>query len=365
MDASDLARAVESLSPGAAVHPERLAEIAAAILVLSGLPPVPARDAADLLVEAQCRGIDSHGLAHLPAYVARLASGAIDPGASPCVVRTGPATARIDGRNGLGVLTALCALRTVCELAGAAGIGSCAVFDGNHFGAAAPLVERAARAGLIALVFSNAAPTMAPWGGRQPLLGTNPLAAAFPVAGGPPIVVDMATSAVARGRIRKADASGAAIPADWALDADGRPTTDPRAALAGTVQPLGGAKGYALALLVELLCTTLSGGRIGAEVRNPHDPAPLPAGTSHLFIALDPGFFAGLETAGAIAREWCDRIEASPAAVAGVPPRVPGRQRIAEAARRASAGIPVGKPLLDSLRQALRKLPAATGQDAA
>ncbi|MBL8570718.1 MAG: Ldh family oxidoreductase [Phreatobacter sp.] len=344
----------ETLEEGGRIGRSELTNRTADILAAAGVPMPGAAQAAALLVECQARGINSHGLAHLPIYLQRIGNGAMDPKAVPAILDTGAATAVVDGRNGLGVLVGLAAIDEACRRADAIGMGACAVRDSNHFGAAAPLVGRAAGSGFIALAFSNAAPTMAPAGGREPILGTNPLAAAFPRAGRQPLIIDMATSAVARGRLRQAALRKQVIPADWALDAAGRPTTDAEAALAGTVQPLGGPKGYALTLMVELLCTALSGGRPGYEVLNPHDPAPAAAGVSHLFIALDPRRFAGLDEARSAATRLGARIEASPPGADGIAPRLPGTRSETTAAARARDGIPLTSDLLAHLRKAVR-----------
>jgi LDH2 family malate/lactate/ureidoglycolate dehydrogenase len=346
---------VRSLRAGSRVTAAELAALAADILRAAGVPVRDAERAAGLLVECQRRGIDSHGIAHLPVYVRRIAAGAIAPAAVPRVIRSSAAASIIDGRNALGMLVALAALEEACARAKAAGVGACAVRDSNHFGAATPLVERGARDGFIVLALSNAAPTMAPWDGREPILGTNPLAAAFPRAGGDPIIIDMATSAASRGRIRDAEKRNEAIPDTWALDAAGRPTTDATAALAGTVQPLGGAKGYALTLLIELLCTALSGGRPGFEVLNPHDSKPEAAGTSHLFLAFDPEHFGGRDAATSLAATLGHRIETS-APVADKAPRLPGARGAAAAAERDREGIPVTGTLIAHLQGALSAL---------
>lgn len=323
----------------------------AAILAATGMPDASAREAAEILVDTQRHGIDSHGVAHLPAYVRRLINGAIATQPTIRLVETGTSAAVIDGDNCLGVLSASRALDHACDLARKHGVGACAVRNSNHFGAALPFVARAARGGLIALAFSNAAPSMAPWGGRKAILGTNPLAAAFPRENAEPVVIDMATSVVSRGRIRKAARAGEAIPADWALDKSGSPTTDAAAALKGTVQPLAGAKGYALALAVELLCTGLSGGRAGAEVLNPHDEAIAPAGVSHLFVALDPHLFSGLAQACGSADQFASRIE-SDVSVTGEVPRLPGSRAHAAARDRSRNGIPLSAQLIKSLQEA-------------
>lgn len=351
----ELENEVGELKVGGTIGAARLAGLAARILSAAGVPAGAAEPAAELLVDSQLRGIDSHGVAHLPVYVRRIAVGAIAPAAVPRVIRTGAATSVVDGGNALGLIVALAAIDEACGRAKEMGIGACAVRDSNHFGAAAPLVERGARQGLIVLALSNAAPTMAPWGGREALLGTNPLAAAFPRAGGEPIVIDMATSAASRGRIRAAEKQKKPIPDTWALDSAGLPTTDATAALDGTMQPLGGAKGYALTLLIELLCTALSGGRPGFEVRNPHDPSSAAAGTSHLFVAFDPEHFAGRQTSQLAAATIADRIEATTPASAA-PPRVPGARGAEIAARRGRDGIPVTEMLVTQLRDAVGAL---------
>lgn len=352
---------LETLEEGGRIGRAELTDRTADILVATGVPMPGAAQAAALLVACQARGIDSHGLAHLPVYLQRIRNGAMDPKAVPVILDTGAATAIVDGRNGLGVLIGLAAMDEACRRANVTGMGGCAVRDSNHFGAAAPLVDRAARDGFIALAFSNAAPSMAPTGGREPILGTNPLAAAFPRAGRSPLVIDMATSAVARGRLRQAALKKQVIPAEWALDAAGRPTTDAEAALAGTVQPLGGAKGYALTLMVELLCTALSGGRPGYDVRNPHDASPAAAGVSHLFIALDPRRFAGLDAAREAVTLVGARIEDSAPGASGAAPRLPGTRAEVTAVARERDGIPLTADLLAHLRKAVRhvaELPA-------
>lgn len=359
----ELADWLATLREGDRVTGVELLARTADILAAAGVPRHSAGQAAAVLVECQRRGIDSHGIAHLPVYIRRMISGAIDAKAVSVMTETGPSSAVMDGGNALGVLVGIAAMEDACRRARACGIGACAVRNSNHFGAAAPLVGHAAHAGFIALAFSNAAPTMAPTGGRDAILGTNPLAAAFPRAGQPPMIIDMATSAVARGRLRKAALAKQTIPREWALDAAGQPTTDAEAGLAGTVQPLGGAKGYALTLMVELLCTALSGGRAGFDVLNPHDPTPAAAGVSHLFVAFDPQRFAGLDAAQSAVRALGDRIEASTAAVAGVAPRLPGARADLAAAAHDRDGIALTADLLAHLRNAVRQLSDARARN--
>ncbi|HRF07074.1 MAG TPA: Ldh family oxidoreductase [Xanthobacteraceae bacterium] len=341
---------IAGLQAGARINAIELANMVAGVLETAGIPSSSAEVAAGILVDTQLHGIDSHGIAHLPTYVRRLVEGAIETNPDIKVTRSG-AVAVMDGGNGLGVVVARQAIEQACNLAQQFGIGCCSVRNGNHFGAALPLVNYAAKAGFVSLCFSNAAPTMAPWNGRDAILGTNPVAAAFPRAGASPIVIDMATSAVARGRIRKAARAREAIPLDWALDESGNPTSDANAALKGTVQPLAGAKGYALTLMVELLSTMLSGGRPGFEVMNPHDKTVAPAGVSHLFVAFDPQKFASIAVAEAIADRTATTIERSTPRDRDTP-RLPGSRASAAAEERWQKGIPLTVDLIASLREA-------------
>lgn len=351
---------IDRIRACASVDVRELHEVVGSILALAGFSAAASTRAAQILVAAQRFGIDSHGIAHLPVYLRRVRCGGIVVDAVPDLKLTGSAAGVLDGKNALGVLVADQAIEAAGRLARNNGIGVVAVRNSNHFGAVSVLVSEAAERGLIALAFSNAAPTMAAWGGKNALLGTNPIAAAFPRGSSqPPIVIDMATSAVARGRIRKAQRAGEALPLDWALDAEGNPTADATAALSGTMQPMGGAKGFALSLMIELLSTTLSGGRAGFDVLNPHDRPAEAAGTSHLFIVIDPSKFSGLAGAEGAADRVARRIEQSEVVDEQKPPRVPGSRSFAEAHQRDKTGIPMSKALCDHLQDALALLRAA------
>lgn len=343
-----LAAQVTRLCSGAEAPVAELRRLTSDILVAAGMAVERARIAAEVLTDAQLSGVDSHGLTHLPMYVRRLVDGSIDGNAVMTISRTGPSAAIMDAANGLGVLAACQAMSEAIRLALETGIGGCAVRNSSHFGAASYFVRMAADRGMIGLAFSNAAPTMAPPGGREPILGTNPIAVAFSRANAAPIVIDMATSAVARGRIRKAAAEKSRIPLDWALDRQGNPTDDPEAALAGTVQPMAGAKGYALALAVELLCVALSGGRPGYLVRNPHDTEPKATGTSHFFMAIDPDHFSGGATALAVVEAIAERVETCDQSGADGP-RLPGRRAADTRDHRSVHGISLTPELLKSL----------------
>ncbi|RIQ31159.1 Ldh family oxidoreductase [Jiangella rhizosphaerae] len=264
----------------------------AAVLAAAGLPAATADLVAGSLVDAEARGIGSHGVVRLRVYASRLRSGAVDPLAVPVVERDG-AVARVDARNAVGQLGALTGMETAVALARDTGVGVAGVRNSNHCGTLAYLTRRGAAEGFAVVALSNAPPTMTYHGGRSRAVGTNPLSIAVPRDGGPPLVLDIATSATARGKVIVAERQGRPIPAGWAVDPDGRPTTDAAAALAGSMLPFAGPKGSGLAMMIELLCGGLvagvTGHALGDMYLHPHRPQQV----SHLFLALDPDRWLG------------------------------------------------------------------------
>ena len=239
------------------------------LLQSAGLSAAEAACLAGNLVLANLRGVDSHGLMRLRTYATRVKCGVVKPGMAPRVVREAPASLAIDGGNGHGMWIG----RQVMELCigRAKETGACfaTVNNGNHFGIAASFTEMAAAEGMIGLAMSNAGATMVPTGGRKPILGANPLSIAIPSGKYRPLVLDMATSTVAQGKIILAAKEGKkTIPSDWAVDPEGNPTTDPELALKGAMLPFGGAKGYGLALIIDILVAGLSGALTSAHTRN-------------------------------------------------------------------------------------------------
>lgn len=310
------------------------------------------------VVEAELEGQASHGLIRLPMYCRRLRSGLIDPAASPVVVREMAAVATLDARNCLGPVSARRAVELAVAKAAGAGAGICAVRNGNHLGALAfHLREPARRSGFLLLGFSNSSPGLAPPGGKRPLLGTNPIAAAVPVAGEDPVVIDMATSQVARGRVMKALHLGQSIPSDWAVDSGGRPTADPAAALEGWMQPMGGPKGFALALLVEALTGVLADSGVGPEVGGNYVQTDRESRVGHCFIALDPSAF------GDGFAERMGRLVADIRAVEPVDPsqpvRVPGDRRRLERLKLERDGVQLAPPVVVELNRLAAELSVA------
>jgi LDH2 family malate/lactate/ureidoglycolate dehydrogenase len=286
--------------------PQRYAEqplrtYAEAILVDAGARPPHAHVVVDTLVEADRRGVRTHGLVRLASYCANIDAGEIDVRAEPRVEHEHGPTAQVDGRCAFGAVTSMFAMEIATAKAEEYGVGAVAARRCTHFGTAAYYALRAAKRGYVGLAATNTPGVMAPVGGAQARLGNNPFSVAAPMPDGRgPFVLDMAQSVVARGRIKLAEMNGTEIPAGWAIDSDGRPSTDPTLALAGALLPVGGHKGYGLALAVEILTAVLAGADLSPELRNtsmtgvPKGRESAKAGNvGSFYLAVDPARFAG------------------------------------------------------------------------
>ncbi len=238
---------------------EKLLAFGSAVLETLGVPPADARTTSECLLLADLRGVDSHGMVRLPVYAGRLRAGVVKARPEIRIDRRYLAAALVDGDNGLGPVVGLRAMETAIETARDAGIGLVGVKHSNHFGAAAYYIERALREGFIGSAVSNAPPHMAAFGGKGRFLGTNPFAIGIPAGEEPPLLLDASSSIQARGKIINAAHRNAAIPEGWAIDPEGRPTTDAHAALAGAVLPFGGAKGSAISFIIDILSGVLTG----------------------------------------------------------------------------------------------------------
>ena len=278
------------------------------ILAGVGLPAEEAKYVAASLLDAEQSGVESHGLMRLSAYIDRLEQGTAEPRPEIRVMENG-AVAHVDGGNGLGQVVMSRAVDTCLTLAERYGVGIVSVCRSNHFGTAAFYSRRMAEQGYIGFAASLAGPTMAPFGGMDLLLGTNPFSIAFP-GGKMNFCADMASSATAKGKIRIYAKNGKAIPLGWALDEQGNDTTDPNAALKGILLPMAGHKGYALAMAVDALCGLLSGAALSGESSSMFQGAQ-PANTGHFAAAIDISRFLPLEDFTQRAQDWFDRIHDS------------------------------------------------------
>lgn len=268
------------------ISPEHLLDFATAVYAATGMPEADARLAADTLVQADLWGHQSHGVMRLSWYVGRLRAGVTDPVAKPETIIDGGAIAVIDGRDGMGqVLTAL-AMQQAIDRSKAHGIGAVALRNSNHFGTALYFTLMAARAGCISFLATNASPAMAPWGGRKKTVGTNPWSWAAPAGKHPPMVLDIANTGVARGKIYLARQKGQPIPEGWAIDGQGAPTTDPQAAIDGIILPMAQHKGYAIAAMMDMLSGVLTGSAFGTGVHGPYQTEHK-SGAGQFMIALD------------------------------------------------------------------------------
>jgi (2R)-3-sulfolactate dehydrogenase (NADP+) len=260
-----------------------------------------ARSVATALVAAEAAGQGGHGLRRIAAYAAQARAGKVDGFATPTLSSTAPAVLRIDAAYGFAYPALDLAVRELPALASKFGIAVAAIHRSHHAGVMGLTVERFAERGLIALMFANAPAAMAPWGGKTAVYGTNPIAFAAPLPDADPIVIDLAMSKVARGKIMAAHQKGTEIPGDWALDPSGEPTTDPSEALKGTMMPLGEAKGAALALMVEILAAGLTGANFSFEATSLFDDRGEPPKLGQTIIAIDPETTGGRGTASRLA----------------------------------------------------------------
>lgn len=314
--------------------------LAANALMRCNTSPANAARVAQALVMAEADGLKGHGLTRVPTYSAQAKAGKVDGHAMPTLEHVTPALCRVDAAFGFAYPALDLAISALAESTPMMGVAAAAIRRSHHCGAAGHHVERLAEKGLVALLFANAPAAMAPWGGRTGVFGTNPIAFACPLPGEPPIVVDLSLSKVARGNIVAAKQRGdKTIPEGWAVDVDGNPTTDTEKAIAGTMVPLGDAKGTALALMVELLAAGLTGATFAADATSFLDDKGGPSATGQLIIALDPKLVGG-DHILAHFRRLAEQIRSQPGA------RLPGSRRITLREKAAREGITLSSALI-------------------
>jgi len=347
--------------------PEQLFEFSVRVFRHFGVPEVDARTASTVLQSADLRGIDSHGVARLHSYFDMLTLGRIDPNAKVTIVRESPSTATVDGGNGLGLVVGPKANAIAMEKALAAGSGWVSVRNTNHFGIAGYYVLQALERDLIGWAMTNTTKLVAPLWGAERMLGTNPIAIAFPGLEEPAIVIDMATTAAAYGKIEIARRAGKPIPTGWAIDRAGATTTDPNAMIdGGAMLPLGsdrdrgGHKGYGLAVMVDVLSAVLSGANWGPFVppfalRQEIPTRSVGKGIGHFFGALRIDAFIDTDEFKRQIDELVRILRKTRPAPGTSGPLIPGDpERQAEAVRRRD-GIPVVAAVVDELRDISRQ----------
>jgi len=332
----------------ASLTPDAARSLVREVFTQAGMPADLAAPAAAALVAAEQDGLASHGLARVPFYAAQMRTGKVVATARPKVERDG-AVIRVDAGHGLAFAAIEAGAEAAREVVLEQGVAVVAIGHSHHFGVAAQAVEPFARTGLIALAMANSPAAMAPWGGKRALYGTNPIAFACPRAHAEPLVIDLSLSRVARGKVMLAQKAQKPIPEGWALDALGNPTIDATAAMAGSMVPMGEAKGAALALMVELLTAGLTGSSYAFEASSLFDDQGPPPDLAHFILVLDPARFAG--DFAARAETMFAAIEAEEGA------RLPGARRFAERASRATS-IEIAPDLLETLQKLAGQSPS-------
>ena len=312
------------------------------ILVAHDTSAGNAEQVATALVLAEADGQQGHGASRIPSHAAQARSGKVDGHATLVSKQVAKSALRIDARSGFAYPALNLALGGLAALAPRTGIAAAAIANSHHSGVAGHQVEALARKGLVALSFGNGPVAIAPWGGNQGVFGTNPLAFAAPRSDGDPLVIDMSLSKVARGKINAAAQVGESIPEGWAVDADGNPTTDPKAALAGTMLPMGDAKGAQLVLMVEILAAALSASQFGYEASSFFAGEGDPPHVGQLLLAIDPGPLS----AGGFGPRLGDLLTE----VADQPgTRLPGERRYEQRAKAAQDGVTLPQALAQQL----------------
>ncbi|GAA1002397.1 lactate dehydrogenase [Acrocarpospora pleiomorpha] len=338
------------------IHPPELIAFGTAVLTSLGVPEQDAGLVADSLVTADMWGHPSHGMLRLEWYAARLRSGAMRAVTDVATVIDGGAVAVLDGQDGVGQVVTAHAARDAVRRAGEHGVGVVAVRNSNHFGTAAYFTRMIAAQGCVAVLTTNGSPAMAPWGGREKAVGANPWSVAVPGGRRGPVVLDIANTTVARGKIYAALEREQPIPEGWAQAADGASTTDPRQAIDGLILPMAGHKGYGISLMMDMLSGVLTGSSYATDVAGPYVPDRR-SGCGHLLLALrldavaDPGGYTRRLD------DLIDRVKAVPLAPGFDEIFYPGEIEDRNAATAAAAGV----RLPDRTLRALERLADGCG----
>lgn len=332
-----------------------LLRIVSEIFLACGMNGEDAALLADTLVHADRRGIHSHGVLRVGEYVEKLTQGGVNPRGRPRVTRDNGAGLVIDGANSMGQIGGAFAMRRVLERARETSVAFGAVGGSNHCGVLDYYTMMALSEGMIGIAGTNALPTMAPFGGIDKIVGLNPVSVAIPAGGEPPIVLDVALGATSHGKIRVFAQKNHPIPAGWALDAQGNPTTDAEAALEGLIQPIGAFKGIGLAMVVGLLSTMLSGASYGTELGNMID-GPAAGADGHFFLALKVSAFEDLARFKGRMDKAIQQFNASRRAAGVDKVHVPGALEFGIAARNDQIGIPLNRETLADVAACARRM---------
>jgi len=341
------------------IQPDELASQCAAILRAAGVNDRVGAAVARSITRAEARGQSSHGVTRLPTYVKRIRAGLINANATPLVVKATPATAVMDAQGGFGHFVGLEAMSLAVEKATQVGIGAVAVRNSTHFGIAGPFAELAADRGCIGIATSNGPAWMAPSGTSTAVLGTNPIAVAVPGPQRTCFILDMATSVAALGKILALRAAGEAIPEGWALSSKGEPTTDASTAAEGLLLPLGGHKGFGLALVLEVLSAILSGARVGQNAGSMYRTWTEKEGLGHFFLAISVDAFRPREDYEQGLADLANQVRSAQVIADGNEIFLPGEVEARNERNASQNGIRLSVPMQAALVDALE----AAGSD--
>ncbi|WP_433168678.1 Ldh family oxidoreductase [Kribbella sp. CA-247076] len=340
------------------VRPAWLEATVSAVFSALGFDPSDAARIAAALVEADLRGVSSHGIMLVPMYVERLNSGGVTRERELDILYDAGAALVVDARGGMGQLSSPQAMGHAIDRAGRYGIGLVSVRNAHHFGAASRWAMQAGEAGCVGIAMSNTTPLMPAPGGAERIVGNNPLAIAVPTSAGVEIVLDMALSAVALGKIRLAASAGRPIPETWATDPSGTPTTDAEEAVLGMLLPAAGHKGFGLALMIDVLTGVLSGGGWGDQVRPLYREPDRPNDCAHLFLAIDPELMGGVESFRRRSSGLAARVRSSATAPGVNRLYLPGEIEAEREAHQRRHGVLIERSGLDGLLAAARAVGA-------
>ena len=316
-----------------------------------GLKPIDAKDVVQILVLADLFGLSTHGLSRIESYGDRLRIGGINPQPQIVVERIASAMVRVNGDNGVGPLVGMRTLEAAMAVANDCGIGIALARGSNHFGPISPYALLAAEQGFATIIGSNATTTIAPWGGTDARLGNSPLGFGVPNPGGRPFLLDMAMSVVARAKIRNALKRGESIPNTWGTDAMGVPTTDPKVALDGFLLPIGGHKGYGIALLVDLFAGLLSNAAYLTHIKSWQDAPDEPQNLGHFFILIDTKVLGSPEWLAQRMNDFANILMDSPPIDPSKPVIVPGSIELDRMAQQRQSGIEISLETIKQLQK--------------
>jgi ureidoglycolate dehydrogenase (NAD+) len=347
---------VERVTMSDTISEAELSELACNALQGLGLTHEDAASAARILVLADLFGLHTHGVSRLESYGERLDVGGIKARPNITEEHVAPTIIRVDGDNGVGPLVGSRALKAAMNAAGQHGTGIALVRGSNHFGPIAPYNLIAAEAGFASLICSNATTTIAPWGGTDARLGNSPIGFGIPNPAGQPVILDMAMSVVARAKIRQALSRGEPIPPNWATDKTGHATVDPKAALDGFLLPMGGHKGYGLALIVDLLAGLLSGAGYLTHVKSWVDAPDEPQNLGHFFLLIDTRQLGAEAWLAERMADFLSILHASPPADPASPVLAPGEIELGNLTRHRAEGIRMEPKVLAHVRALAARL---------